>query len=71
MKHPVTTSTVPYAMFSDPSRTVNWGNSPIEDVDGTGTGSPVNHTVYGRVPAQAIAPEAGSYSDTVTVTITY
>ena len=71
MKHASTASTVPYRMYSDAARTANWGNSTSDDVNGTGTGSAVNHTVYGRVPAQAVAPEAGSYSDTVTVTITY
>jgi spore coat protein U-like protein len=71
MKHASTGSTVPYTMFSDAARTANWGNSASDDVNGTGTGSAVNHTVYGRVPAQATAPEAGSYSDVVTVTITY
>lgn len=71
MKHASTASTVPYKMYSNASRTTNWGSSTSEDVNGTGTGSAVNHTVYGRVPAQAVAPQAGSYSDTVTVTITY
>ena len=71
MKHASTASTVPYKMYSDAARTANWGNSTSDDVNGTGTGSAVNHTVYGRVPAQAVAPQAGSYSDTVTVTITY
>jgi spore coat protein U-like protein len=71
MKHASTASNVPYKMYSDASRTANWGNSTSDDVNGTGTGSAVNHTVYGRVPAQPVAPQAGSYSDTVTVTITY
>jgi spore coat protein U-like protein len=71
MKHASTASTVPYRMYSDASRTANWGNSTSDDVNGTGTGSAVNHIVYGRVPAQAVAPQAGGYSDTVTVTITY
>jgi spore coat protein U-like protein len=71
MKHASAASTVPYGMYSDAARTANWGNSTSDDVNGTGTGSAVNHTVYGRVPAQGVAPEAGSYSDTVTVTITY
>ncbi|MGH6874760.1 MAG: Csu type fimbrial protein, partial [Aestuariivirgaceae bacterium] len=71
MKHASTAATVPYKMYSDAARTANWGNSTSDDVNGTGTGSAVNHTVYGRVPSQAVAPQAGSYSDTVTVTITY
>jgi len=71
MKHASTASTVPYKMYSDAARTANWGNATSDDVNGSGTGSAVNHTVFGRVPAQAVAPQAGSYSDTVTVTITY
>jgi len=71
MKHVSSASTIPYEMYSDAARTLNWGESIAEDVEGTGTGAGVDHTVYGRVPAQAVAPEVGSYSDTVTVTVTY
>jgi spore coat protein U-like protein len=64
-------ATVQYRMYSDAARTVNWGNTPATDtVSGTGNGSAQVLTVYGRVPAQA-TPAAGSYSDTVTVTINY
>jgi spore coat protein U-like protein len=38
---------------------------------GTGTGSAQTANVYGVVPAVAVAPAAGTYSDTVTMTITY
>jgi spore coat protein U-like protein len=58
-------------MYSNAARTANWGNSTSDDVNGTGTGSAINHIVYGRVPAQVVALQVGSYSDTVTVTITY
>lgn len=71
MTHTISTETVPYQMYSDAARTQNWGNSATDDVEGTGTGSAVGHTVYGRIPAQATAPDAGSYIDTVTVTVTY
>jgi spore coat protein U-like protein len=71
MKHGGSASTIPYMLFSDPARSQNWGNSASEDVNGTGTGAAVNHTVYGRVPGQPVAPEAGAYSDTITVTVTY
>ncbi|WZB69364.1 spore coat protein U domain-containing protein [Achromobacter xylosoxidans] len=37
---------------------------------GLGSGTVQNHTVYGRVPAQT-TPRPGSYSDTVTATITF
>ena len=71
MKHASSSATIPYQLFSNSARTQNWGNSATDDVDGTGTGSPVNHTVYGRVPGQAVAPQAGAYSDTITVTVIY
>jgi spore coat protein U-like protein len=71
MKHASTSATIPFMLYSDPARSQNWGNSAGDDVDGTGTGSAVNHTVYGRVPAQAVAPQAGTYSDTITVTVIY
>ena len=71
MKHASTSDTIPYQLFSDAGHSQNWGNSAGNDVDGAGTGSPVNHTVYGRVPAQAVAPRAGAYSDTITVTVVY
>ncbi len=61
-------SYVSYGLYRDANRTQIWDNSS-NMVTGSG-GSPGSVTVYGRVPAQ---PEAspGSYSDTVTVTLTY
>jgi spore coat protein U-like protein len=38
---------------------------------GTGTGANQNYTVYGQVPAQQAPVAAGTYSDTVVVTVTY
>jgi spore coat protein U-like protein len=64
-------ATVQYRMYSDASRTVNWGNTPGTDtVSGTGNGSAQPLTVYGRVPVQA-TPAPATYNDTVTVTINY
>ena len=64
-------ATVSYKMFSDSGRTTNWGNTVGTDtVSGTGNGSSQTLTVYGRVPAQT-TPAAATYTDTVTVTITY
>jgi spore coat protein U-like protein len=62
---------VSYQLYSDPARTANWGNTVGADtVSGTGNGSTMNLTVYGRVPAQA-TPSPGTYSDTVMITISY
>ena len=64
-------NTVDYQMYQDAARTVAWGNVVGTDTkSGTGTGVDDSHTIYGRVPAQA-TPPAGTYTDTVTVTVTY
>lgn len=64
-------ATVDYQMFSDPARTLNWGNTvPTDTVSGTGTGSAIIYTVYGRVPPQ-VTPAPNTYTDLVTVTVTY
>jgi spore coat protein U domain-containing protein, fimbrial subunit CupE1/2/3/6 len=60
-----------YALFSDPSRTVNWGQTIGTDtVTGTGNGTAQALNVYGQATAgQFVAP--GAYSDTITATVTY
>lgn len=66
-----TSPTIDYQLFSDSGRTVNWGNTPLTDtVSGTGNGTTQTIPIYGRVPAQT-SPAAGSYTDTVTVTVTF
>lgn len=64
---------VRYELYRDTGRTLRWGNTLGTDTtNGTGMGeaTAVTQTVYGRVPAQPAAP-TGSYTDTVTVTLTY
>lgn len=63
--------TIPYEMYSDTSRTTAWGASSGTTVAGTGTGLDQTLTVYGRVASIPASAEAGNYSDTVTVTVTY
>jgi len=64
-------ATVAYELYRDTGRTQNWGNTVGSDtVAGTGNGAIQTLTVYGRVPAQN-TPAAGSYADTVQVTVTY
>jgi spore coat protein U-like protein len=59
-----------YSLFSDGSRTVNWGNTTGSWVSGTGNGAGQGITVYGQVGAgQYVTP--GAYSDTITATVTY
>lgn len=60
-----------YSLFSDSSRSVNWGSTIGSDtITGTGNGSSQPLTVYGQATAgQYVTP--GSYTDTITATVTY
>jgi len=60
-----------YALFSNSGRTINWGNTAGTNwVAGTGSGVAQPLTVYGQVAAgQFVTP--GSYTDTITATVTY
>lgn len=62
---------LPYQLFRDADRTLNWGETVATDtVSATADGTAQQHTVYGRIPVQnAVRP--GSYTDTVVVTIDY
>lgn len=60
-----------YFLYRDAGRTLNWGVTIGTDtLQQTGTDLPQTATVYGQIPAlQAI--NAGSYSDTVGITVTF
>ena len=60
-----------YKLFSNSSHTINWGNTVGTDtVAGRGTGTGQFLTVYGQIPAGESA-SLGTYTDTITATITY
>jgi spore coat protein U-like protein len=60
-----------YNLYSDSSRTTNWGNTVgVDTVAGVGNGNVQALTVYGRVPAGQ-HPTPGGYTDTITVTLTF
>lgn len=67
-------NTLNYTIYKDSARTVVWGDAAdasTQTIAGTGTGSAVSTTVYGSIPSGQNTVQAGSYSDTVTVTLTY
>ncbi|HUP91869.1 MAG TPA: spore coat U domain-containing protein [Solimonas sp.] len=65
------TELMSYSLFRDSSRSQNWGVTDNTDTsNGTGSGLLQNITVYGRIPASENVP-AGSYSDSVLVTVNY
>jgi spore coat protein U-like protein len=59
-----------YSLYSNSSYTTNWGNSTGSWVSGSGTGAVQTLTVYGQIPANQ-KRISGTYTDTVTATITY
>lgn len=60
-----------YDIYSDSGRTSGWGCTTSNDVDQSFTSlAPISFTTYGRIPAGQDVP-AGSYTDTVTVTVTF
>lgn len=60
-----------YELYRDGARNQRWGNTIDTDTsNGVGTGGTQSLTVHGRVPAQE-TPAAGTYSDTITVTLTF
>jgi spore coat protein U-like protein len=66
-----TNSTVKYNLYTDAGRSTIWGNTVGTDtVHATGSGASQSYTIYGRVPPQT-TPAPATYSDTITVTITY
>jgi spore coat protein U-like protein len=63
---------VPYGIFKDAAYTTNWGNTGTAAQSGTaGTSGLVSLTAYGRIPSSAASVAAGTYTDTVTVTVTF
>ena len=64
-------ATLSYALYQDSGHSTNWGNTVGTDTkSGTGNGSAQTLTVYGNLTG-AQYPAPGSYSDTITATITY
>ncbi|MHA6845411.1 spore coat U domain-containing protein [Ralstonia syzygii] len=66
------TQTVGYNLYTSSAHTTVWGDGTggSSTVAGTGTGLAQSTTVFGRVPTQT-TPQAGMYSDTIIVTVTY
>jgi spore coat protein U-like protein len=64
------TNFLEYELYTNEGRTTRWGNTEATDVDGTGNGSAQALTVYGLVPSGQFVT-AGSYTDTIDVTVTY
>lgn len=64
------TNFLEYELYTDAGHATRWGSTDLTDVGGTGDGSAQALTVYGLVPSGQFVT-AGSYSDTINVTVTY
>ena len=69
MKHGTLTDTLSYTL-SNSLAGATWGNTVGTGVAGTGLGVAVPTTIYGSVAANQTVT-AGSYSDTLTMTVTF
>ena len=65
-----TPQTLAYHLYRDTDRTTVWGNTADTGEGVTGTGSAVTTTVYGRIPKSQVVG-AGTFADTVAVTVAY
>jgi spore coat protein U-like protein len=66
------TNTLDYNLYTDSAHTEIWGDGSgsTATVSGQADDTGTDHTVYGRLPHQPTAV-VGSYSDSITVTVTY
>jgi len=69
MTHALATDTINYTLYSDSARTNVLGGAVV--LAGTSTGGTDSFPVYGRVFGGQGAKPVGSYSDTVTATVTF
>jgi spore coat protein U-like protein len=70
-KMSASSNTLTYSLYTDAARSALWGNTIGSNaVHGTGTGATQSIDLYGRVPVNQTSP-VGSYTDTVTITVTY
>lgn len=59
-----------YNLYIDATRSTVWGDGSSGTSTVSGNDKDFTHTVYGRIPARQNV-HAGSYTDTIVVTITY
>lgn len=64
------TTALNYVLTTDSAHQNNWGNTTGSWVTGTGSGNAQSLTVFGQVAAGQYVT-AGSYTDSITATVTY
>ena len=59
-----------YNLYTDTLRSLIWGDGTVGTTLVSGSGTSVMYTVYGRIPGGQNLP-AGSYADSITVTLDF
>ncbi len=70
MKNSATSETLAYQLYQDSGRTTAWGNTMGTSLGGMGTGATQSIPVYAQIP-DATQSTPGSYSDLITVSVSY
>jgi spore coat protein U-like protein len=67
------TDTLNYNIYKEVGHSNVWGDTVGTDTEQeTSLGAPIDLTAFGQIPASQIAgTSAGTYQDTITVTVTY
>jgi spore coat protein U-like protein len=65
-------STLNYSIYTTGAHTTTWGDGTAGSatVPGTGLLGVTTHTIYGSIPPGQ-SPNAGAYTDTISITLTY
>lgn len=71
MSNSAGTATLGYQLYQDASHSTVWGTGSLAYSVASFPSSTQTYTLYGRLFAVSGLPAAGTYSDTVTVTLTY
>ncbi|ALV93412.1 spore coat U domain-containing protein [Pantoea vagans] len=64
-------ATLAYQLYQDAAHTTVWGSDALAYSVSSFPDSTQTYTIYGRLFATSGLPASGTYSDTVTVTLTY
>jgi len=64
-------NTLNYNLYTAAARSTIWGGANTVSGTGQGLDTATSFTVYGRIPAGQTNAVPGSYSDSITVTVTY
>lgn len=66
-------NTLEYSLYTNPERSSVWGDGTLSTaaITGSGTGLVQTSTIYARVPGGQTSAPAGTYADTVAITVSY